>query len=961
MSDAVKTLMIFNPIEGGGAQQVDTLPLSGKPGESVVLTTNGYTYNWNAVESKWCLGSWNEDVPTNPIKEYVDTQDAATLSSANEYADGIVEDAIETANSYADSVVVGAFNLRGEGHDASGNTYPTTGGSGSGGAIKKGNLWVISVAGHLGDDDVSAGDVLYALVDSPAQEKTKWKVIENNFSYVPEDRANKQTSGSLDTSTTKYPANAVVKTSIEAERDIRKGDVWFVATNGSDTTGVGSDKNPYATFQKGIDSAGSADVVKALAGSFAAGFTIADGQSRIVMGEGCGNASLISGNVSFGETGSIYTILKQLDIRGKVSTTGLGGWRLEDCKLLNAGGNILEIGGTLTGNIVLDRCQSLGGNISITSLSMQDIQIKNGYYTSVLTVNSGIVVLQSLQGIGKIVLNGGVVICDNTNIIKDGSGVCISVNATATSGSAIYLINFNNLMQADGTFGKIVRTASGKDAPIYVGGTLLDNPSLHTLYTTPLVPIGHSGYSQAGYPTQTNYTAAADVLAYHLAGIDMAIGLANANSSRVAGTTKANALQTIYNVLAEGTPDSYTAFTDEGVVVDNDANAYYPSLRYEENGFHDGTKYKCVYSVGSSLKVTSSYAPDRGWSAPVAITGLTGTPHHPHFLYKEEGFSAPEYKYRVWYWNSAVSNLSISCLRTAESADCVAFVNDVPMTQDVDYPIITGTSGDWNGGTWGIQHVFENKQAGNTGSDPFNYNLTFYYDATTGTTYQTTGLAYSIDGIHLKRYAPNAPVLNRASGNESAWDFYTTSFGSYWRDVRGYHCLYTGGRTAGGFTDNFGIGYASSPDGLDTWTKYESNPLFNVLDGETYRDERCYTPSVVDNGSALICLYTACGSAQTGRKKLGLLQLPYASKGDDEKSAFIAVASGDWTAIEGGYEISIPKTTYRVNNVISTTFGINTVTGVLLSSLVSTYIKTDGSLYLTSQTALEGELKVLGV
>jgi len=58
---------------------------------------------------------------------------------------------------YADNLVVGMLNDRGT-WDASGNVFPTTGGSGVGGVIRKGDMWYISVAGILGTKSVNVGD-----------------------------------------------------------------------------------------------------------------------------------------------------------------------------------------------------------------------------------------------------------------------------------------------------------------------------------------------------------------------------------------------------------------------------------------------------------------------------------------------------------------------------------------------------------------------------------------------------------------------------------------------------------------------------------------------------------------------------------------------------------------------------------------------------------------------------------
>jgi hypothetical protein len=113
------------------------------------------------------------------------------VSTAQAAADAAV---LSTAQSYADGLVVGLLDDRGN-FDASGNAWPTTGGSGSAGAIKKGDLWTISVAGTLGGHVVTAGDVIRALTDTPGSTDANWAIAENNFGYVAENSANKNASG----------------------------------------------------------------------------------------------------------------------------------------------------------------------------------------------------------------------------------------------------------------------------------------------------------------------------------------------------------------------------------------------------------------------------------------------------------------------------------------------------------------------------------------------------------------------------------------------------------------------------------------------------------------------------------------------------------------------------------------------------------------------------------------------
>ncbi len=111
---------------------------------------------------------------------------------------------------YVDGLVAGLLDYRGA-YDASVNTFPASGGSGTAGAVLKGDTWVISVAGTLGGTAVQIGDSLVANVDTPAQTAANWNILNGNISYVPEDQANKSDNTSLGTSTSLYPTQNAVK------------------------------------------------------------------------------------------------------------------------------------------------------------------------------------------------------------------------------------------------------------------------------------------------------------------------------------------------------------------------------------------------------------------------------------------------------------------------------------------------------------------------------------------------------------------------------------------------------------------------------------------------------------------------------------------------------------------------------------------------------------------------------
>jgi hypothetical protein len=162
-------------------------------------------------------------VPALPISKITDLQtslDAKLNLSGGTMSGALILNADPTntlgavTKQYADALVVGLLDDRGS-YDASGNVWPSTGGSGTAGAILKGDLWTVSVAGTLGGNAVGVGDWFRALVDSPGQTASNWGVVNANIGYVPENVNNKSTSATLGTSDTLYPTQNAVKTYVD--------------------------------------------------------------------------------------------------------------------------------------------------------------------------------------------------------------------------------------------------------------------------------------------------------------------------------------------------------------------------------------------------------------------------------------------------------------------------------------------------------------------------------------------------------------------------------------------------------------------------------------------------------------------------------------------------------------------------------------------------------------------------
>jgi hypothetical protein len=109
------------------------------------------------------------------------TADAAKpVSTAQATADAAV---LATAKTYADGLVVGLYDDRGN-YDASGNVFPSSGGSGAAGAIVKGDIWRISVPGTLGGKNVIVDEQVRALVDAPGQTAANWGLTGAHFTIT---------------------------------------------------------------------------------------------------------------------------------------------------------------------------------------------------------------------------------------------------------------------------------------------------------------------------------------------------------------------------------------------------------------------------------------------------------------------------------------------------------------------------------------------------------------------------------------------------------------------------------------------------------------------------------------------------------------------------------------------------------------------------------------------------------
>lgn len=143
------------------------------------------------------------------------------VSTAQAAADAAV---LASANAYSDGLVVGLWDDRGN-FNASVNAYPSSGGSGTAGAILKGDVWTVSVAGTLPTGQVvEIGDIVRAIVDTPGNTQANWSIQQNNIGYTAENSANKtNTVSGNESSTSLY-------LSVKGYYDYLIGMTWLTST-----------------------------------------------------------------------------------------------------------------------------------------------------------------------------------------------------------------------------------------------------------------------------------------------------------------------------------------------------------------------------------------------------------------------------------------------------------------------------------------------------------------------------------------------------------------------------------------------------------------------------------------------------------------------------------------------------------------------------------------------------------
>jgi hypothetical protein len=214
----------------------------------------------------------NASLPSAVLSELMPQSGTLDWSSDSKIATAL---AVKTL---VEGMVAGLLDYRG-GYDASSNTFPATGGSGTGGAILKADTWVISVAGKLGGKDIHVGDFLIANTDTPGQTAANWDTLNTNLTYTPEDVANKVTAITSSSTDTQYGSAKAIWTLVGTKQDTLTSNVLATLLSNfntcilSDSTKMigfdsqteqftGADLKAYLrTYFDGIYGSGSGDML----------------------------------------------------------------------------------------------------------------------------------------------------------------------------------------------------------------------------------------------------------------------------------------------------------------------------------------------------------------------------------------------------------------------------------------------------------------------------------------------------------------------------------------------------------------------------------------------------------------------------------------------------------------------------------------------------------------------------
>lgn len=419
------------------------------------------------------------------------------------------------------AATVGLWDDRGD-YDASGNVFPSSGGSGSAGTILKGDIWNISVAGTLGGKAVNIGDTIRALVDTPGSTSSNWGQMESNLGYVPLNKAN-DLSDLNSASTARTNLGLTIGTNVQAYNAnlASLAGLTLAANQGLYATGA----NTLATFT--LTSQGRTFLGYSSASAMFDGISGLTTLGDMIYGGAAGTVSRLAGNTT--------TTKKFLRQTGDSVNSATPAWDTLVNSDLPAAISRTNLDGILGANTP--------AAATVTSLATQQITI-NGSYSgpswgvSGISINSGGGTYNDATGTGTIALNAvnafysSTLTSTSTVTYTRAATVLISgapiagANVTSPNGRALYVNS--GLTELGGGI-----TVSG--AAIQLGVNSSSVLSLNTSTSTGQINIG-GGSNQIVIASTTSFSGAITAAAWTISGIAMR-GVASAYTDTTSSGT----------------------------------------------------------------------------------------------------------------------------------------------------------------------------------------------------------------------------------------------------------------------------------------------------------------------------------------------------------------------------------------------------------------------------------------
>lgn len=301
---------------------------------------------------------------------------------------------------------------------------------------------------------------------------------------------------------------------------------------------------------------------------------------------------------------------------------------------------------------------------------------------------------------------------------------------------------------------------------------------------------------------------------------------------------------------------------------------YCPAIIYDKDAFSSHghvANYKMWHEGPEGIALSCSMN-GLNWEL-LGKTNLNGT--HPVVVYDKNGFEDGKYFYKIWYW-TGVGGTAPDVIQHSHSVDGIVWSSPVSVTQDKEYPLVTGNPDDLFFSLYGPGFLMYNPSPTFNENNPYSYPYVMFYDAVSSLPrdIESTGLAYSKDGVHWKRYY-SEPILV-PSENFEEWDS-TNIFRPYVikHGEQGFYSMFYCGSNRTKAADTalsygHGIGYALSLDGIH-WIKYDLNPLLSCFEGTEWRNGRTYRPSIdLDPVTLMFKIWFVGGAGAEAGKSQGI-------------------------------------------------------------------------------------------